>query len=53
MLDKMLRMGALLDVHGPLLTEHQREMCVLYYLNDYSLAEISELYGGVSRQAVP
>ena len=51
MLDKMLRMGALLDVHGPLLTEHQREMCVLYYLIDYSLAEISELYG-VSRQAV-
>lgn len=51
MLDKMLRMGALFDVHSPLLTKRQREMCVLYYFNDYSLAEISELYG-VSRQAV-
>ncbi|MDD2200793.1 MAG: YlxM family DNA-binding protein [Firmicutes bacterium] len=51
MLDKMLRMGALFDVHSPLLTERQKEMCVLYYFNDYSLAEISELYG-VSRQAV-
>ncbi|MDD3599001.1 MAG: sigma factor-like helix-turn-helix DNA-binding protein [Bacillota bacterium] len=51
MLDKMLRMGALFDVHSPLLTELQREMCELYYFNDYSLAEISELHG-VSRQAV-
>jgi predicted DNA-binding protein YlxM (UPF0122 family) len=51
MLSKMLRMAALFDLYGPLLTERQREMCCLYYLNDYSLSEISELHG-VSRQAV-
>ena len=51
MLSKMLRMAALFDVYGPLLTERQREMCCLYYLNDYSLSEISELHG-VSRQAI-
>lgn len=51
MLSKMLRMAALFDVYGPLLTERQQEMCGLYYLNDYSLSEISELHG-VSRQAV-
>jgi len=51
MLGKMLRMAALFDVYGPLLTERQRETCCLYYLNDYSLSEISELHG-VSRQAI-
>ncbi|HON42966.1 MAG TPA: YlxM family DNA-binding protein [Bacillota bacterium] len=51
MLRKMLRMAALFDVYGPLLTERQQEMCRLYYLNDYSLSEISELHV-VSRQAV-
>ena len=51
MLGKMLRMAALFDVYGALLTERQREMCCLYYLNDYSLSEISELHG-VSRQAI-
>jgi hypothetical protein len=51
MLGKMLRMAALLDVYAPLLTERQREVCCLYYLNDYSLSEISELHG-VSRQAI-
>jgi len=51
MLSKMLRMAALLDVYGPLLTERQQEMCRLYYMDDYSLSEISELQG-VSRQAI-
>jgi len=51
MLGKMLRMAALFDVYGALLTERQREICCLYYLNDYSLSEISELRG-VSRQAI-
>lgn len=51
MLSKMLRMAALLDVYGPVLTQRQQEMCRLYYLNDYSLSEISELHG-VSRQAI-
>jgi len=51
MLSKMLRMAALFDVYGPLLTQRQQEMCRLYYLNDYSLSEISELHG-VSRQAI-
>ena len=51
MLSKMLRMTALFDVYGPLLTQRQQEMCRLYYLNDYSLSEISELHG-VSRQAI-
>jgi hypothetical protein len=51
MLSKMLRMAALFDVYGSLLTQRQQEMCRLYYLNDYSLSEISELHG-VSRQAI-
>lgn len=51
MLSKMLKMAALFDVYGPLLTERQQEICCLYYLNDYSLSEISELHG-VSRQAI-
>lgn len=51
MLGKMIRMGELLDRYGLLLTERQREMCDLHYLQDFSLAEIAELHG-VSRQAV-
>lgn len=51
MLQKMLRLTALLDRYGALLTSRQREMCENYYLDDYSLGEIAEIYG-VSRQAV-
>lgn len=41
----------LFDAYGELLTEHQREICELYYMCDLSLAEIAE-QKGVSRQSV-
>ena len=39
------------DAYGPLLTEHQRELCELYYMCDLSLTEIAE-QKGVSKQSV-
>lgn len=51
MIDRMVRVGALLDFYGPLLTKIQREQCALHFNQDYSLAEIAEMYN-VSRQAV-
>ena len=51
MIDRMRRVGALLDCYGPLLTKIQREQCELHFNQDYSLAEIAEMYN-VSRQAV-
>ncbi|MCR4425185.1 MAG: YlxM family DNA-binding protein [Firmicutes bacterium] len=47
----MVRMGVLLDWYAPLLTARQREICALHFAEDYSLAEIAELFG-VTRQAV-
>mgnify|MGYP002802786743 FL=1 len=41
----------LFDAYGPLLTEHQRELCELYYMCDLSLTEIAE-QKGVSKQSV-
>lgn len=41
----------LFDVYGPLLTEHQQEIWQLYYLEDWSLAEIGTEQG-ISRAAV-
>ena len=38
----------LLDVYGPLLTEHQREACRLHLHEDWSFAELAE-YLGCSR----
>jgi len=35
----------LLDVYGPLLTEHQREACRLHLDEDWSFAEIAERFG--------
>jgi len=46
-----VRAGLLFDLYGPLLTDHQQEIWQLYYLEDWSLAEIGESRG-ISRSAV-
>lgn len=46
-----VRAGLLFDLYGPLLTEHQQEVWQLYYLDDWSLAEIGTAQQ-VSRAAV-
>ncbi len=46
-----VRAGLLLDVYGPMLTPHQYEVWRLYYLEDWSLAEIGAAEH-VSRAAV-
>jgi len=46
-----LRINDLYDIYSQLLTEKQRTYFEYYYLQDYSLAEISELLK-VSRNAV-
>ncbi|RLL45290.1 putative DNA-binding protein [Oceanobacillus piezotolerans] len=51
MLEKTTRMNYLFDFYQALLTPKQRNYMELYYLEDYSLGEISELFQ-VSRQAV-
>ncbi|MBM7571794.1 putative DNA-binding protein [Aquibacillus albus] len=51
MLEKTTRINFLLDFYQELLTEKQRNYMQMYYLEDYSLGEISESYQ-VSRQAV-
>jgi predicted DNA-binding protein YlxM (UPF0122 family) len=50
-LEKMVRTGLLYDFYGGLLTDKQRRAMELYYLENWSLAEIAE-DEGVSRQAV-
>lgn len=51
MLDSLLRLNALYDFYGDLLTENQNKSFVYYYRYDYSLSEISDLIG-ISRQGV-
>ncbi|MUK89942.1 putative DNA-binding protein [Ornithinibacillus sp. L9] len=51
MLEKTTRINYLLDFYQALLTPKQRNYMEMYYLEDYSLGEISELFQ-VSRQAV-
>jgi predicted DNA-binding protein YlxM (UPF0122 family) len=50
-LEKMVRTGLLYDFYGGLLTDKQRQAMELYYLEDWSLAEIAAGVG-VSRQAI-
>ncbi|MCG3419123.1 putative DNA-binding protein [Oceanobacillus sp. M65] len=51
MLEKTTRMNYLFDFYQALLTQKQRNYMEMYYLEDYSLGEISE-EAEVSRQAV-
>lgn len=51
MLERTTRMNFLFDFYKNLLTEKQRTYVELYYLEDYSLGEISKKYD-ISRQAV-
>lgn len=51
MLEKTTRMNYLFDFYQVLLTPKQRQYMEMYYVEDYSLSEISELLT-VSRQAV-
>ncbi|SEB19518.1 hypothetical protein SAMN05421743_12613 [Thalassobacillus cyri] len=51
MLEKTTRINYLFDFYQTLLTPKQRNYMDLYYLEDYSLGEISETFD-VSRQAV-
>ncbi len=51
MLERVTRLGWLLDFYGPLLTERQRAVAELHLHHDLSLGEIAEQHG-VSRQAV-
>ncbi|HBT20018.1 MAG TPA: hypothetical protein DEA47_01405 [Peptococcaceae bacterium] len=50
-LEKTDRINILFDIYGCLLTERQRELIMMYYFEDLSLAEIAEELG-ISRQAV-
>lgn len=48
---KDLKYLQLFDAYGALLTEHQKEVCELYYMCDLSLTEIAE-QKGISKQSV-
>lgn len=50
-MEKNFIYAELCDVYGKLLTEKQRDITMLYYSNDLSLGEISEIKN-VSRQSV-
>lgn len=50
-IDKSMHISHLFDYYGKLLSERQRDIINLYYNDDLSLSEISELIG-ISRQGV-
>ncbi len=50
-MDKVLEITLLYDFYGDLLTEKQKNVIELYYLDDYSLNEIGDRCG-ITRQAV-
>jgi len=51
LLEKVYRMGLLLDTYGDLLTERQKNFVKFHYLDDCSFGEIAKEYN-ISRQAV-
>lgn len=51
MLERVVRMGILYHLYGPLLTERQQTLVDLYFFQDLSLGEIASQYK-ISRQAV-
>lgn len=51
MYEKDVTISLLLDFYGDVLPERQREMLDMYYNEDYSLSEISEIVS-ISRQGV-
>ncbi len=51
MLERTTEMNLLYDFYHPLLTEKQRLLLEMYYLEDWSLSEIAE-HQGVTRQAI-
>ncbi len=51
MKNKVLRIGALYDFYGALLTDKQQKCIEFRYLNDLSLSEIADEFK-VSRQAI-
>ena len=50
-MERLVRTGLLYDFYGGLLTDKQRRVMELYFLENWSLAEIADTLG-VSRQAI-
>ncbi len=49
-IDKIKKLSLLFDTYSPLLTDNQKEVFEMYYLEDSSLSEIAETLG-ISRAA--